>query len=245
MTRCNTARQIVTLRSALILLPIVAGWAHPCAAKPALNGRHIFESNCLACHGVDGTGAHSSKVGFNVPLPDFTEASFSSREPEADWVKVAQEGGPARAFSEIMPAFGDALSEEELYAAVRHIKSFSGEHRWPAGELNLPRALVTTKAFPEDEVVYKGRMTPEDGDDSYKNVLEIEKRVGKAGQLILELVHENNAVRNELTEVEFGYKQALSWSQTHVLSAAAIFAAPVDSDDGDGELLQDLQAPGW
>ena len=49
-------------------------------------------------------------------------------------------------------------------------------------------------------------------------------------------MHENNAVRNELTEVEVGYKQALSWSQTHVLSAAAIFAVPVDSSDGDGEL---------
>ena len=79
-------------------------------------------------------------------------------------------------------------------------------------------------------------MTPEDGKDSYKNVLEIEKRVGKAGQVVVELVHESNALRNALTEFELGYKQALSRGETHVLSAAAICAMPLDSADGDGEL---------
>lgn len=83
-----------------------------------------------------------------------------------------------------MPAFGDALSEEELFAAVRHIKSFSGEHTWPQGELNLPRALVTTKAFPEDEMVLATAYRPE-GLGKLANALIYERRIGSLDQFEL------------------------------------------------------------
>mgnify|MGYP000744815636 CR=1 FL=1 len=101
--------------------------------------------------------------------------------------------------------------------------------------MNLFLAIRTKKAFPEDEVVYLGRFTDQDGDDSYKHVLEIEKRVGKAGQAILELVYESAGDVSELAEAEVGYKHALSFSKEHVLSAAAVWAIPVEAD-GDGEL---------
>jgi len=138
----------------------------------------------MACHGVDGTGAPASTVGFDVPLPDFTDSSFASREAAADWVIVAREGGPARGFSEIMPAFGDALTEDELLATVDHIHTFYTDKRWPRGELNLPRALVTTKAFPEDEMVVTGayrHMQP----GKLSNKLIYERRLGPLNQFEL------------------------------------------------------------
>jgi hypothetical protein len=102
---------------------------------------------------VDGRGAKKTDVGFEEPLPDFTDCSFSTREPDADWLAIVHEGGPARAFARIMPAFGDALTEPQLIAILDHVRTFCGDRRWPRGELNLPRPLVTEKAFPEDEVV--------------------------------------------------------------------------------------------
>jgi hypothetical protein len=33
------------------------------------------------------------------------------------------------------------------------VRTFCASDAWPRGELNLPRALVTEKAFPEDEAV--------------------------------------------------------------------------------------------
>jgi hypothetical protein len=170
--------------SVLFLVATSIGGGRCALAQGPLSGRQIFADNCMACHGVDGTGAPSSTVGFDVPLPDFTDPSFSSREPEADWVKVAQEGGPARAFSEIMPAFGDALSEAELLAAVRYIKGFSGKHRWPAGELNLPKPMVTTKAFPEDEMVFSTGYQPE-GLGKLSNKYVYERRIGALDQVEL------------------------------------------------------------
>jgi hypothetical protein len=92
-------------------------------------------------------------VGFDIPLPDFSDCGFASREPDGDWLGVVQQGGPVRAFDRMMPAFGDALTEEETLRILGHVRTFCGDGSWPRGELNLPRPLVTEKAFPEDESV--------------------------------------------------------------------------------------------
>ena len=71
----------------------------------------------------------------------------------ADWFAIAHEGGPVRAFSRRMPAFGEALTEAELERTVDYVRSFCDDPAWPRGELNFPRALVTEKAFPENEAL--------------------------------------------------------------------------------------------
>jgi len=136
----------------------VALWAAPRAAaepsaSPERSDIELYQAACASCHGLDGTGAPSTQVVFDVPLPDFTDCSFASREPDSDWGGVAAEGGPLRGFSEIMPAFGDALTPDEVSAVLGHIRTLCDEERWPSGELNLPYALYTSKAFPEDELV--------------------------------------------------------------------------------------------
>ncbi len=116
-------------------------------------GADLYREACAACHGINGAGKEASALGFDVPTPDFTDCRFASREPDADWVTVAHEGGPARGFSSHMPAFGGALSEADLYTILGYIRGFCDDAAWPRGELNLPRALFTEKAYPEDEAV--------------------------------------------------------------------------------------------
>jgi mono/diheme cytochrome c family protein len=139
-------------RLALSVL-LSAGVAHAQQALVLDSGESVYRAACAACHGPDGRGTSQALVGFAVPLPDFTDCSFTSREVAADWAVIAHEGGPVRAFDTRMPAFGQALSTAQIEMAVAHIKSFCTNRAWPAGELNLPRALVTEKAFPEDEAV--------------------------------------------------------------------------------------------
>jgi len=102
-------------------------------------------------------------VGFEQPLPDFTDCDFASREPQADWVAVAHEGGPLRGFSTIMPAFGDALTREQLERVITYVASFCRDPSWPRGELNLPRPFNTEKAYPEDEAVLTAATTLDSG----------------------------------------------------------------------------------
>ena len=41
---------------------------------------------------------------------------------------------------------------------IAYLREFCTNKHWPRGELNLPRALVTEKAFPEDELVISTAM---------------------------------------------------------------------------------------
>lgn len=133
---------------ALLPLTLVA------AEEPALDsGRAVYQAACASCHGSDGRGAPASLITLDTPPPDFTDCDFANREPDSDWMGIAYEGGPSRGFSEFMPAFQGALTVEQVELAVSHIRTFCTDPRWPRGELNLPRPLITNKAFPEDEAV--------------------------------------------------------------------------------------------
>ncbi|MGE0159031.1 MAG: transporter [Gemmatimonadales bacterium] len=119
----------------------------------SMSGPELYAAACAGCHGPDGRGLDRALVAFEEPLPDFTDCDFASREPDADWIAIAHQGGPVRGFSQMMPSFAAALTVDQLARVITHIRGFCGEPSWPRGELNLPRALLTEKAFPEDEWV--------------------------------------------------------------------------------------------
>lgn len=142
----------------LLIASIPALQAQYLAYSPAadrVNGRRIFQSSCAACHGSDGKGAPQTSAVFERPdtFPDFTRCDQTTAESDAGWRDVIVHGGPNRGFSQIMPAFSEALSESEISDVIAYLRSFCRNPHWPRGELNLPRALVTEKAYPEDEEV--------------------------------------------------------------------------------------------
>lgn len=121
-------------------------------------GSKVYEQDCLACHGPTGAGQPKSIVGFDRPdtWPDFSQCNQSAPEYVRDWRAVITYGGQARGFSQIMPAFGDALTADQIESVLAFLRSLCASDSWPVGELNVPRALVTEKAFPEDELVFTG-----------------------------------------------------------------------------------------
>ena len=141
---------------AVALVPLMAGFVvGQTQVSDRTSGRDIFRVACVACHGADGRGAVDSTRGFEPPptFPDFTACIATSREPNRDWSAILHNGGPARGFSEIMPSFREALTSDQIEKVIEYVRGFCREPSWPRGELNLPRALVTEKAFPEDEAV--------------------------------------------------------------------------------------------
>ncbi|MFL5307969.1 MAG: c-type cytochrome [Polyangia bacterium] len=148
------------------------------AETPARTGAEVWGAACAACHGADGAGQPRSVVGFDVPLPDFRDCTFATSEPTADWFAVVHEGGPVRALDRMMPAFGGALRDDELARAVDYLRGFCRQlPDWPLGELNLPRALFTEKAFPENEVVLTSAIALR-GPGNVMNELVYEQRLG-------------------------------------------------------------------
>ena len=128
---------------------------------------------------------------------------------------------------------GGAYTEEELRLAVRYIRTFCTDQRWPRGELNLPRPLVTAKAFPEDEVV----ATTSANADSVVTKFIYEKRFGPLNQIeiIVPLSSVERTGSGRATgvgDIALEYKRVLghSLARGNIVSATAEFVLPTGSE---------------
>jgi hypothetical protein len=193
----------------------------------------LYLAACAACHGADGAGVAQSTIGFDTPVPDFTDCSFATREPDADWFAIGHQGGPVRAFDRRMPAFGEVLSAGDLQLTLDHIRTFCGDRAWPRGELNLPRALVTEKAYPEDEVVLS--MSVSHGSVGHEFLYE--KRFGARSQVELVIPveiaeQEGRGWQRGLGDVAVAVKHALfhSLESGRILSASAEVVFPTGKE---------------
>lgn len=215
-----------------VVLALCAVWKqgtvhaqNPATEEITLNtGKEIFEGGCIACHGPDAKGMPRSTVGFDQPLPDFTDCNATVREPNSDWLSIIHGGGPARGFSEIMPSFTEALKKEQIEKVVEYLRGFCKESGWPRGELNLPRAIVTEKAFPEDEAVITTNVAAE-GPGALSHEIVYEKRFGKANQMELSVPFsfdhpENSHWAGGVGDVALGMKRMLY----HNLPSGTIFS---------------------
>lgn len=188
---------VVSTVSSLRLSAFALGALQLCFAAPAsaqlpyavngadladASGEAIYANSCANCHGLDGTGVEPSLLAFEEEMPDFTDCDFAAREPDGDWIAVAHEGGPVRGFSEMMPAFRGALTAEQLERVMGYIRSLCTDDNWPRGELNLPRPLLTTKAYPEDEWVVEAGVDLE-GDGAAMGAYVYERRYGPRSQV--------------------------------------------------------------
>jgi len=223
--------------------PLTAQAPDPAGSAPSIaemNGERLYQAACANCHGSDGTGVPQTTAGFALPLPDFTDCSFASREPTSDWVAVAHEGGPVRGFAAIMPAFGDAVSAEQLERVIDYIRGFCGNASWPAGDLNMPRAMFTEKAFPEDELVYTVGAQLE-GPGGISNEIVYERRFGPRSQIevVVPFAFEEQVSdtaggwQGGIGDVALGVKHALFHSARSgsIFSLAAEVKLPTGNED--------------
>ncbi len=188
-------------------------------------GKEIYQAGCVSCHGPDGKGQSRNLAGFERPdtFPDFTDCRTSTPEPDVQWRAVVTHGGPARGFSQIMPSFQDMLTPEQVDKVVDYLRSLCREKSWPQGDLNLPLALVTEKAFPEDETVVTAAVNA-NGAPGVGSAVVYEKRIGARGQLEARVpynfTHESGSWNSGFGDVLLGYKYAMF----HSMKTGSIFS---------------------
>src|SRR4029079_14616950 len=194
----------------------------------------------------------TAEVGFDLPLPNFTDCRFATAEPDSDWSAIIHRGGPQRGFDRIMPAFEKALSDEEIDALIDHLRKFCTNPRWPRGDLNIPRALFTEKAFPEDEAVVTTTIVT-DGPDSLETEFTWEQRIGVLSQLEVSLPLERADLgdptgwKTGAGDLAVAFKHVLhhGLERGSILSVGAEVALPTgDETNGFGAGTTVLEAPG-
>jgi mono/diheme cytochrome c family protein len=214
----------IPLATILITLLVSSVATHGQSTRAERSGRDLYLAACAACHGADGRGASRERVGFDTALPDFTDCRFATPEPDQDWTAVIHEGGPARAFDRRMPAFGAALTAAEIARIVEHLRTLCADGSWPRGELNLPRALFTEKAFPENEAVLTVAASTS-GPGILEHTLVYERRLGARAQVEVTApfaaASDGNRWTSGFGDVAIGAKRVLA----HSLARGALLSA--------------------
>jgi mono/diheme cytochrome c family protein len=172
---------IKTILAAVLLIPLAQALAQEEVMEIDFkSGKSMYNAWCARCHGEDGRGLVED-LELEVPPPDFTDCSFNSREPVRDWRAVITHGGPSRGLSWSMPAWGEAISQEQIDLIISYIKTFCQDTRWPRGELNFRRPQITAKAFPENEALLIPVYTHK-RQRGFTTKLVYEERIGPRGQ---------------------------------------------------------------
>jgi mono/diheme cytochrome c family protein len=193
----------------------------------AKNGERLYKSGCIACHGGDGTGAPLTLTEFQRPdtFPDFTRCDQTTPEPNSVWKSVIIHGGPSRGFSQIMPAFGELLTSDEIDDLIAYLRSFCRNPRWPRGELNLPLPQVTEKAFPEDEEVLRTFYNATGAPGGTAHFIH-EQRIGMHNEFEVDVPiqwqDENHTWYGGVGDVTFGLKREM-WSNLRTGSILGLF----------------------
>jgi mono/diheme cytochrome c family protein len=184
------------------------------------SGKEIYLAGCVSCHGTDGKGQAQNLRGFQPPssFPDFSDCPSSTPEADVQWRAIVTNGGPGRAFSQIMPSFKDFLSQEQIAKVVEYLRSFCADPSWPRGNMNLPRAILTEKAFPEDEAVVSSAINTSGGPTGGVTAT-YEKRIGPSAMIEVGVpynyTHDNTGTHSAVGDLALGYKRKLFSSTRH------------------------------
>jgi len=168
-------------------------------------------------------------------FPDFSDCAGTTPELDVDWKATITEGGHGRGFSPIMPSFSDELTSEQVDAVIRYLRTLCRSDRYPRGELNLPRPLVTEKAFPESEAIETMAFTTRRASD-IDSEFSYEYRLSARNQIELAIpyasLHDAAGTRvGGVGDVAVGLKRVLFSSRDSIVSGFGEIALPTGNSD--------------
>ena len=84
-----------------------------------LRGEVVYKTNCILCHGVNADGKGRASVLFDPPPANLT---LSDKNDEYKKMIITL-GGKAMGRSEVMPIWGEQLSEQQIDDVVAYLRT--------------------------------------------------------------------------------------------------------------------------
>jgi len=85
-----------------------------------INAVDLYSTNCMACHGVDGTG-NALRVALPT-IPDLTNPTWQKSQTDDSFSVRIRDGKDAA-----MPAFKDKLNADQIQALVIYDRAFGAK----------------------------------------------------------------------------------------------------------------------
>ena len=152
------------LAVALIALIAVttALWSRAGAASPSatpregaqprevLNGRQLYATHCVVCHGEAGKGDGASAGGFATKPSNLADGRLMNGLPDAFIVNIILHGGPAEGLTPGMPPFAAYLGEAQARDLVAYVRTLAD----PKFDRAAAKALVTVPGAPRQPILF-------------------------------------------------------------------------------------------
>ena len=87
----------------------------------AADAKENWDKHCAKCHGPDGKG--KTKMGEKLGIKDYSDAKVQEAMKDGEMTKAIKEG-VKKGEKTRMKAFGEALSDDEIKALVKHVREF-------------------------------------------------------------------------------------------------------------------------
>ena len=95
--------------------------ATPATVAVADNGKDLYAKNCMICHKENGTGGKITIEGKSIDPNDVTTDKMKAKTDEKLYGYIL-DGFP----DDGMPAFKGKLTDEQIKAIVKHVRSLQG-----------------------------------------------------------------------------------------------------------------------
>lgn len=124
-TEASLGRAARLRTSAIILGAAIAisaaGFTSRAAATPAADdaGAQTFKTNCVVCHGADGTGSPTGKA---LKAPDLNSEAVQK-------LTVAQMETQVSDGKNNMPPFKSTLNKDQIHGVVEYVRSTFGKKK--------------------------------------------------------------------------------------------------------------------
>jgi len=139
------------------LFLLIVTLAYAAITGDPTRGKVVFQQSCFLCHGVDAKGNGYLAASLPVQPANLTSCRIVSEDPVEMIEGVVRHGGAWAGLSPAMPAWEGTLTDQQIADVASYVKTLCTDPNWVPGELNLPRALITGKAFPEQEAILGAR----------------------------------------------------------------------------------------
>lgn len=87
--------------------------------------RDLFDQMCAGCHGFRGDGGEGHRGGFSPHVGTLADEEYMSQLPDEYLYLIIAKGGAFMGKIATMPAWEKRLSEEQMRALVKHIRTFT------------------------------------------------------------------------------------------------------------------------
>jgi mono/diheme cytochrome c family protein len=96
-----------------------SGTPEPGTTTAVADGSQIYAERCALCHGAEGKGDGPASASLNPKPRNHTDGSYMNARSDEELLGVIREGKGA------MPAWKSVLSEEEMVAVLKHIRTLA------------------------------------------------------------------------------------------------------------------------